>query len=64
MVPQEEISESIHERRKLRQLWSHTPAGKTREPGVGAELVQFQNPFYGNCRKKLRDAFKFFTRVK
>ncbi len=36
---QEDISESIHERRKLRQLWSHAPPGKTREPGVGAELV-------------------------
>jgi hypothetical protein len=33
----EEISESIHARRKLRQLWSHAP-GATREPGVGAEL--------------------------
>ena len=33
----EEISESIHARRKLRHLWSH-PEISAREPGVGAEL--------------------------
>jgi hypothetical protein len=33
----EEISESIHARRKLRHLWSH-PSISDREPGVGAEL--------------------------
>ena len=33
----EEISESIHARRKLRHFWSH-PELSTREPGVGAEL--------------------------
>lgn len=33
----EDISESIHARRKLRHLWSH-PSISDREPGVGAEL--------------------------
>ena len=33
----EEISESIHARRKLKQLWSHK-SSSIRQPGVGAEL--------------------------
>lgn len=52
----EEISESIHIRRKVRQLWAHKiPPWTQREPGVGAELdYDLDECDRGSTRSSLR----------